>query len=180
MGFNINDMVARYSDFARAYLFYAQISVSPVSIPVNHPYLVSSTSLPAQTIEPIDTNWQGLVYSFGGTNTFEDFTVTFKCDTGQDLRSQFINWMYKIHNPETNVHGNPAEYFGIVGLSQLSVDGTPIMKYDLINAWPTSVGEITLDYSSKEVSTFDVTFKYTYHTIAAIDGSEGAMGAEVA
>jgi hypothetical protein len=27
-------------------------------------------------------------------------------------------------------------------------------------AWPTSVGEVSLDYSSKEKSTMDITFSY--------------------
>lgn len=179
MGFNINDMVARYSDFARSYLFYAQISLSPVNLPPDHPYLVTSTTLPAQTIEPIDTNWQGLVYSIGGTSTFEDFEITFKCDTAQELRKQFLNWMVMVHDPQTNVHGVPSEYFGMVGLTQLDVNGNGIVRYDLLNAWPTSVGEITLDYSSKEVSTFPVTFKYTYHTISNVNGQD-AVGAEVA
>jgi hypothetical protein len=41
-----------------------------------------------------------------------------------------------------------------------------IMTYNLIKAWPSSVGELALDYGSQDVATFDVTFAYQYHKIS--------------
>lgn len=180
MGFNIDSMVSRYSDFARGYLFYAQITNSPIGgvLSSDHPYLVNASSLPAQSIEEISTDFQGMAYKIGATNTFEDFNITFKCDTAQDVRKAFLEWMSLVHNPVTNVHGVPSEYMGQVGLTQLNVNGDAIIRYDLVKAWPSNVGEITLDYSDKSISTFDVTFKYLYHVIDTVaDGS--ALGAEV-
>ena len=47
----------------------------------------------------------------------------------------------------------------------LNAQGDPIMKYKLISAWPNTIGEMSLDYSSKEVATFDVTLKYLRYEI---------------
>ena len=171
MGFNLDSMIGAYKDFARGYLFYARVN-SPVAIDSNHPYLVNSTSLPTQTIEAIPTNWQGNEYKIAGTNTFAELSITFKADIGQGLRTSFLNWMQKIHDPVSNVHGTPSEYFGSVDLTQLNIDGDGIMSYSLVNAWPSAVGEIGLDYGSKEFSTFDVTFTYQYHVVNDIfDGT---------
>ena len=179
MGFNLDSMIGAYKDFARGYLFYARIN-GPVEIGKDHPYLVQSTTLPTQTIEPITTNWQGNEYKIGGVNTFGDFSITFKSDVTQNIRTNFLKWMEMIHNPVTNIHGKPDEYFGTIDLTQINTEGNEIMSYSLINAWPSSVGEITLGYESKEISTFDVTFAYQYHVVDKIyGGSVSAASASV-
>lgn len=79
-----------------------------------------------------------------------------------------------IHNPETNVHGAPTEvggnvpvggvpYFGRVVLEHLGEAGQTIMKYGLVGAFPSTVGELTLDYSARDVAVFTVTFTYQHH-----------------
>jgi len=179
MGFNLDSMVGTYKDFARGYLFYAKVTGGGVNFDNNHPYLVNSTTLPAQSIEPITTNWQGNEYKIGGVNTFSDFTISFKSDVDQQLRSKFLEWMKKIHDPASNVHGKPDEYFGQVDLTQIDVNGKQVMSYSLMKAWPSGVGEVTLDYSSKEISTFDVTFAYQYHIVDSIFDGQKATDASV-
>jgi len=178
MGFNLDDMIGKYSDYARGYLFYAQITNPKGGVPGDHPYLVSSTQLPTQTLGTTEVQWQGSVYKFGTTHEFETIDITFRSDTDQELRRSFLRWQQIAHDPVTNMHGNPIDYFGTVGLSQLDGKGEPIMKYDLINCFPSVVGEISLDYSSKEVSTFSVTFVYQYHTVDDVFDT-GASGASV-
>jgi hypothetical protein len=176
MGFALDDMIGKYKDFARGYLYYAQITSSPINLLGDHPYLVSSTQLPSQTLDTTEVQWQGNTYKFGTTASFENMDVTFRSDVAQDLRRGFLHWMAIGHDPVTNVHGNPGDYFGTVGLSQLDGNGAPIMKYDLINAFPSSVGEVSLDYGSKEISTFTVSFTYQYHTVDDVfdDDASGA------
>lgn len=179
MGFNLDDMIGKYKDFARGYLFYAKIT-SPVGIDGDHPYLVSSASLPTQTIEPLEAAWQGNTYKFGGVNTFDTVEIVFRADTAQGLRSDFLRWMQNIHDPVSNIHGNPGEYMGQVDLTQLDGQGEGIMSYSLINAFPSGVGEVTLGYDAKEISTFGVTFTYQYHVVDTIyDGSIGATEATI-
>lgn len=174
MGFKLDDMIGKYKDFARGYLFYARV-MSPFGIDADHSYLVSSAKLPTQTIEPLNVAWQGNQYNFAGVTTFETFDITFKCDTAQQLRYDFLSWMQQIHDPVSNVHGNPATYMGQVDMTQLNGQGTPVMSYSLVRAFPTSVGEVSLDYSSKEISSFTVTFTYQYHLAENIfDGAVAA------
>jgi hypothetical protein len=179
MGFDIGGLVSQAGDYARNYLFYAQISQSPVGIEFSktHMYLVSTAKLPAQTIEEISTDWQGMAYKIGGTTSFETLDIEFKCDPAQALRSQFLNWMRLVHDPISNIHGIPAVYFGKVGLSQLDGLGQPTASYDLIHAWPSTVSDVTLDYSDKSISKFTVTFTYLYHTMNTIFPTLPAAGA---
>jgi hypothetical protein len=177
-GFQLDDMIGKYKDFARGYLFYARVH-SPVSIQADHPYLVNSTKLPEQTIEALNTQWQGNQYNFGGVTTFGTLDITFKADLEQGLRQDFLRWMQKIHDPVTNIHGNPGEYFGSVGLTQLDTKGEAVMSYNLSNAFPTAITEIGLDYGTKEVSTFSVTFTYQYHTVESIFGGQTANAVEL-
>ncbi len=178
MGFNLDSMMGAYKDFARGYLFYARIS-GPIGFGKDHPYLVQSTTLPAQTIEPIPTSWQGNEYKIGGVNTFADFTINFKSDVKQELRRKFLEWMKIIHDPVSNEHGSPSDYFGQVDLTQINTDGKRVMSYSLIHAWPNSIGEITLGYDSKEISTFDVNFTYQYHYVDSVFDGTPATEASV-
>ena len=167
MGFNLDDMIGKYKDFARGYLFYVKVT-SPVGIQRDHPYLVSTASLPAQSLETTSTNWQGNEYKFATVNTFDTFEITFKADVVHELRTNFLTWMKQIHDPVSNIHGNPADYFGQVDMTQLNSSGVGIMDYSLINAFPSAVGEISLDYGTREISTFTVTFTYQYHIVNSI------------
>lgn len=178
MGFKLDDMIGKYKDFARGYLFYARVS-SPTGISGDHPYLVSAASLPVQTIEAMNTAWQGNQYNFGGVNTFTAYTLTFKSDINQGLRNEFLRWMQKIHDPVSNIHGYPGDYFGTVQITQLNTKGEGIMSYELVNAFPTDISEIGLDYSSKEVSTFTVSFTYQYHIVDTIFDGKPAREVQV-
>lgn len=160
-GFSVNDMKSKYSDFSRSYLFYCQIIHTGFNS--NDSYLVNTATLPAESNEAIVTNWQGMEYKIGGPSTYSEFTVQFKADVAQNLRLKFIDWKRQIHNPITNVAGSPTSYFGTIHITQLNVQGAPIMSYKLYDAFPSAIGEVSLDYGSKEFSTFDVTFTYQYH-----------------
>jgi hypothetical protein len=177
MGFNLDSMIGKHKDYARNYQFYAKIAASPVTFDENHSYLVTSTSLPAHTIDVLSTKWQGMEYKVAGTHTFAEFTLTFRSDTAQDIRRKFAQWQTKIHNPLTNEHGMPGNsggYFGTISLSQIDGKGTPIMTYEMVGAWPSAIAEVGLDYGTKEFSTFAVTFNYQYFKVDDVFGGQKA------
>lgn len=164
-GFSVDNFVANVNDAARQYLFYVKINNPKSTLGMDKTtYLVRSSSLPSDTIEAMETHWQGMPYNVGSNHTFDDWTVTFIVDADAQVRKDFLDWQKMIHNPETNVHGEPSEYMRPQTAELLNSKGEPIMTYKLEYAWPTTVGEISLDYSSKDIATFDVTFKYLYHT----------------
>ena len=80
-----------------------------------------------------------------------------------NIQKMFLNWMSLIHDPTTNLYSAPTDYMADQQVELLGFDGNPIMKYKIVGAWPKSVGEVTLDYTSNDVAQFDVTFTYIYH-----------------
>lgn len=169
-GFHVKDLKGQVNAYARGYLFNILIDSAPPASGLTSdptPYLVRSSSLPGGTIDPIEVPWQGMQYKIGSTHTFDNWSCTFNVDMESQIRKNFLQWQRAIHNPEDNVQGLPKEYFGVIKLELLHVDGSVLLTYTLHDAWPTEVGEISLDYSSKDVAQFDVTFSMNYYTTDA-------------
>ena len=168
-GFDLNSFIGANKDFARGYTFYASITNAPVDKinDSNTRFLVKTSSLPVGTVNPIETNWQGFKYKLGGVQEFTDFTIGFNIDPVEaNIRTAFVEWQRMIHDPLTNNHGDPTKYMGNIELRHLDHrTGKEIAIYKLNRAWPTTVGEVSLDYAGAEVATFDVTFAYQYHTV---------------
>jgi len=169
IGFNLDSMLGAYKDHARGYLFKFEIHNAPTGFwRDKYPYLVRSTTIPSSTLAEIKTDWQGMEYKLAGTQTYEDFTVTFAVDPAAIIRYDFVNWINFIHDPSTNVHGNPSSYMCLLELSQLDVEGKENIKYQMVNAWPKTISAPTLDYATKDILKFDVTFAYQYHKLIAV------------
>jgi len=170
--FNLSSFKSTYREYARAYTFYANILNCPY-FEENNRYLVTATRLPATTNDSTDVNWQGHRYRIATTQNYEDFTISWNIDTDSKLRTQFLEWATFLNNPVDNMHGDPEggnpQYFAQIYLTHLNPRGEEIQEFKLDDCWPTSVGEVTLDYSSKEVAKFDVTFAYQFHTIKGIN-----------
>lgn len=174
--FNIDSFLAAYSDFAKGYTFYCKLDNVPggVNLLPDHHFLVKSTTLPQNTLGEAETDWQGNKAKIATTQEYEDFEITFKSDVRADLRNQLLRWNGLIHNPVTNAHGSPSQsggYLGTVILEHLNQQGEVITTYQLVGAWPKVVGTVTLDYASKEMVEFSVTFTYLYHLISDADGN---------
>jgi hypothetical protein len=175
MAFNIDAMTGKYSDWMRNYLFYCKVVGVPAGVDLdsNHPYLVTSANMPTQNIGQAEAVYQGNTYKVGTTTEFEDYTITFRADTEHKLRKEFLKWANLVHNPVTNVHGTPVTYHGEIALDHIGTDGQPKMKYKFVKVWVKTVGEVTLDYTNKEFTTFPVTFAYQYHTVDDVAGQTG-------
>jgi len=158
-------------NYARAYLFYVKIPDSPVTIPDNQKFLVRSTNLPESTIEAITVPYQGMEFKLGSTHTYAEWECTFNADNSMILRKAFVDWMTTVHNPRTNAHGMPTDYFGTVEIELLdpfqdfSGAGEANANYvaSLYNAWPSNVGPLDLAYDNKDIGQFSVTFTYNWH-----------------
>lgn len=165
--FDIDSYKASFQGGARQYLFYYKPMFPGGVAGANSEvatFLVRSTTLPETTTEEITVNWQGFDMKVAGKYTYADWTVTFNVDLDSKIQQMFLNWASLIHDPTTNIYSMPQEYFSDQQIELLGLDGEPIMKYKLMGAWPKTVGQATLDYSSNEVLQFDVNFTYIYHT----------------
>jgi len=163
-GFDIDAFRSNYADLARQYTFVIHLNNPFGTLGTEATkFLVNATSMPGSTIDPIEAHWQGNIMPLAATHTFEDWTVTFKCDGKAQIRKDLLAWHETIHNTRTNVHAAPSTYMIDQEAWQLNTEGNPIHKMKLVGAWPTTIGELTLDYSARDIVTFDVTFKYIRH-----------------
>ena len=166
MAFDINSFKANFQDRARGYLFYIMLNIPGASLSTDQTrFLVKSSAVPESTIDVAEISWQGMVYKLPTTHTYSDWTVTFAVDSSQDLYNDFMNWQKMIHDPKTNIQGSPESYMQDQEVWLLDTSGQVSKRIKLVNAWPSGLGEVTLDYSSKETQEFAVTFTYMYHEI---------------
>lgn len=165
-GFNLQDFISNNNDFARGYTFYILIDNPYGAQGMERlKYLVRSSTLPNSTIDPTEVNWQGNAYKLGTTHNYADWSCTFSVDPKDTIRHDFLEWMKGIHDVETNYHGDPSDYLNDITLQHVDqYSGDTIMTYKLIDTWPTVVGDMTIDYASKETATFDVTWQFQYFT----------------
>jgi len=138
------------------------------------PYLVRSTSLPQSDIEEITTNWIGQQYKMAARRTTGDWTVTFVVDNDGKILKRFWDWQNIIHNPEANIYGKPVTYMADQEIHLLGFDtGETICVYKLYGAWPKTIGQVQLDYTTNDIAQFDVTFSYQYHVVT--EREQGAL-----
>ena len=168
--FPIDAFRAKFKDGARGYLFYITPVFPSISslgtTSVDYAYLVRSSSIPNSTLGEIQTPWQGHKYKLAATQQFNNFTIDFTVDTNATLYTIYKAWCDYIHNPATNVHGDPTVYMVDQTLQMIGGDGVSlVMGFQLYGAWPQSISEIRLDYNAQDLATFSVTYVYQYHQI---------------
>jgi len=165
-GFDLESFTASFDGGARSYLFLYTPNV-PNSIS-DIKYLVRASSFPETTLEVIIAKWQGQDMKFAAKKTYTDWTITFNVDLNALIRQEFEEWTNSIHNTkkEVNQYFRPSQYYRDQDLSLLDLNGDKLLNVKLINAWPKSIGAITLDYSATDIAQFDVTFSYNQHVIS--------------
>jgi len=162
---NLHTFRTLVGDAARSYFF--QIDIPPVSDSSQQlTMLAKSTILPPCSLEDKGFEFQGSKYKMAGHMTFDDWTVTFICDEYQKLRHNFLAWQSLIYDPIRQIPFTAGSYKKSgVKVFQLSKDGDVVSGYEFFGLYPSRVGEVNLDQSSREISTFSVTFSYDYYII---------------
>lgn len=162
--FSLEGFMGAHPDFARSYTFECIITGGYWD--KDYKFLVKTSNLPATTIDEVETNWQGYKYTLATTPTYDDYTVNVMTDLKSDIRTKMMKWSNYLNNPETNKHGKvDPNYLTTITMTHLSHnDGTGIAQYILHGCWCKTVGELAMDYATKEIAAFDLTFKYQFHT----------------
>ena len=142
-------------------------------------FLCHAANLPASTLSDIEIPFRGRAVHVAGERTFEPWTVSIYNDTGFSIRNALEYWIEGISNtPQTNGIVAPLVYQSQMQVFQFDRNGNPIKEYNFVNAYPTLIGEIELNYeNANAIETFDVTFTYDYWTTNITAGSVGANGA---
>jgi len=142
-------------------------------------FLCKAAQLPASTIENIGVLYRGRPVNFAGERTFQPWTVTVYNDTTFGIRNALEQWQSGIQNYDTtDGRVNPTDYQVDLAVHQLDRSGAIIKTYNFIDAYPTTVAAIGLDYEQQNaIEQFDVEFQYNFFTSAT--GAASGFGVNV-
>jgi hypothetical protein len=129
-------------------------------------FLCKAAQLPASTIETLPVLYRGRPVNFAGERTFQPWTVTIYNDTTFGIRNALEQWQSGIQNYNTtNGRVNPTEYQVDLNVHQLDRNGAIIKSYKFVDAFPTNIAAVGLDYETQNaIEQFDVEFTYNFFT----------------
>jgi hypothetical protein len=157
-------------------------------------YTCRAAELPAMTIGTVEVPYFGRRIKIAGDRTFADWTATIMNDEDWAVRSVFEAWQNNINQLISNVRSasyaseqppavqGPAaaatggvqvgnSYKQTITIKQYSKSGNIIAGYQLIGAYPTDLGAITLDWDNQnQIETFPATFAYDYWVALSPNG----------
>ena len=135
-------------------------------------FLVTASSLPAQTLGEIAIPFRGRQIYIAGDRTFETaWTTTFMNDTDFMIRNAMERWINGINDAAdaTGVVAS-ADYQTDMQVEHLDRDDTILKSYIFRSAWPTSVTEIALtNAAAGDIETFDVTWRYQHFEASGVN-----------
>ena len=135
-------------------------------------FLVTTSSLPAQTMGEIPVPFRGRSIYIAGDRTFADpWTTTFYNDTDFMIRNAMERWSNGINDFADNTGVvAPADYQSDLTVEQLDRDDTILKSYIFRSAWPTTVGAIELSSAeATAIETFDVTWRYQHFEASGVN-----------
>jgi len=129
-------------------------------------FLCKAAQLPASTIETLPVLYRGRPINFAGERTFQPWTISIYNDTTFGIRNALEQWQSGIQNYNTtNGRVNPTDYQVDLSVYQLDRNGATIKEYKFVDAFPTQISAIGLDYEQQNaIEQFDVEFTYNFFT----------------
>ena len=132
-------------------------------------YLCKAASLPSSTITTSSVTYMGRPITIPGNRDAQQWTNTIYNDEDMSVRNYLESWMETLNSHSGNVRGSSMSkinsYTGTLTVSPLAKEGGGVLKvYKFQNAWPSSVADVTLDWETNEIQTFDVTWEFSHWT----------------
>jgi hypothetical protein len=129
-------------------------------------FLCKAAQLPASTVENIPVLYRGRPVNFAGERVFQPWTVSIYNDTTFGIRNALEQWQSGVQNyNSTNGRVNPTEYQVDLNVHQLDRNGAIIKSYKFVDAYPTSISAVALDYETQNaIEMFDIEFTYNFFT----------------
>ena len=135
----------------------------------NARFLTKVSEIPGSTVGVITVPYFGRQLKIAGDRTFATLSVTVLNDEAYALRAKFEQWMDKIARHETSVGSTRLDnYQSDLALRQLKRSGGTSAVYVFISAFPTTLGTISLDWSSEAIEEYTVEFQYQYWTSSTL------------
>jgi hypothetical protein len=127
-------------------------------------FLCKSASVPSMDVGDIEVMYRGRQVHFAGERTFSPWLVSLYNDNDFQVRSAFERWMEGISNAGSTTGAVSANTYQVqIEVHQLDRNDITVAKYQLVDAYPTSIGEITLGWDQNNaIQEYNVTFVYNY------------------
>jgi len=169
---------------ARPSLFNVFLSV-PAGIGIDNVsvdkfrFVCRTAELPESTVGAIEIPYFGRRIKVAGERNFAAWGVTVMNDEDFSVRAMFEAWLNAMNRMVSNVRDpNIANenYKVDMEVIQYAKDGSTIRSYQLIGAFPTQVGAISLGWDSQNaIEEFGVNFEYDYW-IPVVESSDKKAG----
>lgn len=156
-------------------------------------FYCKGASLPGSNLGEIAVPFMGRKFYEYGDREFDPWEIT--CFNSQDfgVRSFFEHWMNGMNLHEENretyngkqngghFQGGAGDYFNYFidfKVEQLDRRNNVLYTYEIVNAFPTRLGEIALAYDQNDsIEEFPVTLRYQYWTSKDVNGDNVTSGA---
>jgi hypothetical protein len=129
-------------------------------------FLCKAAQLPASTVENIPVLYRGRPVNFAGERVFQPWAVSIYNDTSFNIRNALEQWQSGVQNYNSTLgRVNPTDYQVDLQVHQLDRSGAIIKTYKFIDAYPTAISAVGLDYEQQNaIEMFDVEFTYNFFT----------------
>ena len=166
MAFKLSDFASAFrGGGARSSLFEVSLSGSaPAGNLSNLKFLCRATTIPPSNIAPIDVPFLGRAIKVAGDRTFEPWSITILNDEDFAIRNVLEAWMNQIksHQGIRQSRSSISGYQRNMVLTQYTKNAKKSQEYTFVNAWPSSVSEISLAWDAPAVEEFTCTWNYDY------------------
>lgn len=128
-------------------------------------FMAKGASIPPSVLGIVEVPFRGgRKLKVAGDRTFDPITLTITNDTNFAVRNAFERWSNGINSHLENVGAElPADYFSDVTVEQLDKNGDVIKTYDIVDAWPSNLSEIDLNFETNDtIEEFTVELNYQY------------------
>ena len=120
-----------------------------------------NAQLPGRNIETTPMKIYGVTELFPIASTFDNITLTFLVSDDMKEKTFFDSWINWIQPTLTYDVKYKADYAVPLKINQYDVRNKLSLSIDLMDAYPISVNQLDLDWSSDSVHKLAVTFAYT-------------------
>jgi hypothetical protein len=142
-------------------------------------FVCKTAELPESNVSSIEVPYFGRKIKVAGERAFADWGVTVLNDEDFAVRAMFEAWSNALNRMVSNVRDpNIAaeNYKADLEIIQYGKDGSKIRSYQLVGAFPTSIGSIGLGWdSTNAIEEFSVNFSYDYW-IPIVESSDKKAG----
>jgi len=172
MSFSIDSFTSKLkAGGALASLFEAELTTTKgtedASAVQDFKFLCKATTLPGDTIDVATVTYMGRGINIPSNRAAVQWTTTVYNDEGMEIRNNIESWMEKLNSHKTNVRASSMSqiqsYTGSLKVRTFNkAGGVSPKSYEFIDAWPSAIGEITVDWETNDIQTYDITWEFSY------------------